>query len=427
MKCRRVSRLLSALCWLAAITPWEIHAAGPVTEVVGTGNSSIDIPAVQTAVDQGGEVRLKGAFSFDAPPTHALPPAFVAVAYPKATVLVSKSVAISGSGGDDEDRAVISAGTIPFYVLAPGASVRIERLRFVNPVAEAVLVSAAGGLTIASCRIEHVDPLSGFGSVGFELNTSGDIPTPANPGQPQNVSGPLLIANNEIDMTGGTATDNTVGIAVWSVGAAGGEVQAFITGNTITNFNEKGINIRRALGRVSIERNLVVSDTVQGAAPGESGIFVANLGSYLIADNVVRARWTFGQGYGIDVRTQARYPQWAITEATVVGNDIRMEAPASTDFGASSPSAGIDVFGNAQRNTIQGNSVRGHARTALLVTAQGGIASDNTFALNDVDEFDASVTDLTVDTGVMNTRIIGQGGSIEDLGMNTSVIPLAEF
>jgi hypothetical protein len=37
--------------------------------VVGTVNPNLDVPAVQAAVDQGGQVILKGHFSFDTPPT----------------------------------------------------------------------------------------------------------------------------------------------------------------------------------------------------------------------------------------------------------------------------------------------------------------------------------------------------------------------
>src|SRR5262249_26997656 len=43
------------------------------TVVVGTGDPDIDVPAVQAAVDQGGDVILQGHFSFDRPPTIPLP------------------------------------------------------------------------------------------------------------------------------------------------------------------------------------------------------------------------------------------------------------------------------------------------------------------------------------------------------------------
>src|SRR6516162_1306412 len=92
--------------------------AAAQTVVVGTGNPDIDVPAVQAAVDQGGEVVLKGHFSFDRSPTIPTLPA----GEPPAMVLVSKAVAISGARGDHDDDGEltsIQAGQIPFYVEAP--------------------------------------------------------------------------------------------------------------------------------------------------------------------------------------------------------------------------------------------------------------------------------------------------------------------
>ena len=47
----------------------SVATAGTQTVVVGTGDPDVDVPAVQAAVDQGGEVILQGHFSFDAEPT----------------------------------------------------------------------------------------------------------------------------------------------------------------------------------------------------------------------------------------------------------------------------------------------------------------------------------------------------------------------
>src|SRR5262252_4069430 len=78
-------------------------SAGAQTVVVGTGDPDIDVPAVQHAVDQGGEVILKGHFSFDRPPT--VPTPF----NEPAMVLVSKAVAISGAQGErGDDREMTS-------------------------------------------------------------------------------------------------------------------------------------------------------------------------------------------------------------------------------------------------------------------------------------------------------------------------------
>src|SRR6516165_8433971 len=58
--------------------------------VVGTGDPNLDVPAVQAAVDRGGQVILKGHFSFDRPPEKP------AGAVYERTVTVSKEVVISG-------------------------------------------------------------------------------------------------------------------------------------------------------------------------------------------------------------------------------------------------------------------------------------------------------------------------------------------
>ena len=61
------------------------------TVVIGTGNPVVDVPAIQAAVNLGGEVVLRRHFSFDTPPT--IPTALEAVGIPQATIPISKAVA----------------------------------------------------------------------------------------------------------------------------------------------------------------------------------------------------------------------------------------------------------------------------------------------------------------------------------------------
>src|SRR5262245_61668519 len=115
-------------------------------------------------------------------------------------VLVSKAVAISGTEDGDEERASIEAGTIPFYVDAPGACVEIQGLRFIRTKAGAIFVNSVSGLVIASCKLEGLDP-GGFGTgiaivTGLNLNAP---PNPMNPGRPENISGTLWIVDNDLD------------------------------------------------------------------------------------------------------------------------------------------------------------------------------------------------------------------------------------
>jgi hypothetical protein len=48
-------------------------ALAEATVVTGTGNPAVDVPAVQAAVNLGGDVVLSGHFSFDTPPTIPIP------------------------------------------------------------------------------------------------------------------------------------------------------------------------------------------------------------------------------------------------------------------------------------------------------------------------------------------------------------------
>src|SRR5215471_16065868 len=205
--------LLSVLAWAAC--------AAAKTVVVGTGNPDVDIPAVQTAVDRGGEVTLEGRFSFDRRPTVPTP-------LVPATISVSTAVVITGAR-----HARIEGGTIPFFVEAPGASVTIQALHFVRPKNSAILVDMVSGLTIASCAIEGIVPLPNTPNSGLWISTLGSkIPSPTQPGQPEKISGRLVITNNQIDAAGGTAADNVLGITVFGVGQSPDhEADIYVTGN----------------------------------------------------------------------------------------------------------------------------------------------------------------------------------------------------
>jgi hypothetical protein len=417
-----MKRICTTLCLLifAAIATIALaaSAAAQAVVVVGTGDPDIDVPAVQDAVDQGGEVILKGHFSFDRPPTKpSQVPGYMV------TVLVSKGAAISGAPDENGEMTSIEAGTVPFYVEAPGASVTIQGLRFIRPKSEAIAVSVVSGLVIASCKIEAVEPLAG-GSDGIGIYTTFNPPTPDHPGHPENVSGTLLIANNEIDVPG-TALDNTLGIIVFSVGVPGAEVELYVTGNIVTNSTERSINLYQIGGRAYIERNRITTSTFMGRANvafgrGTDVIHVTGTGSHLVAGNLVHSRWAAATG----IRVQGQAVEWPIRGAAVVDNDVNMEAPEGTVFDENS--AGIDIRGNAQDNVVLNNKIRGHARAGLVVAVNQltAVAANNHFVLNHFREFDASLAEVFVGEHVMNTLIVGPG-TVEDHGIGTVIVPVS--
>lgn len=387
------------------------------TVVIATGNPDVDVPAVQAAVDLGGKVVLSGHFSFDTAPT--IPTPLRALGFPPATILISKAVAINGTA-----HATIERGTIPFYVAARGASVSIQKVHFVSPSKSAIFVSAVSGLVIASCSIAGIAPLPNIQFSGISVGGSdmAVIPTPAQPGHPENISGTIVISNNDMNLIGGTVNDNVLGITAFSVGQAPDkEVDLYISGNKIKNITEPGINLRRISGRAHVERNVIITGTMssQRAAHPEA-IRAVNTGSYVIARNVIHSQWPDPNAIGIGLFSQFR--DWPLADAAVLDNDVTMSPPDGVQFG--DYSAGIEIRGFARNIFVGNNRIRGRARAAVAVDVfHGGIPGKTAFVRNRFGDFKASVAGVIVGNGVSGTVIRGQQGTVNNQGINTVILP----
>jgi hypothetical protein len=290
-------------------------------------------------------------------------------------------------------------------------------LRFIRPTGDAIYVYAVTGLVIASCKIEGIEPPTIGQTDGIDIAT-GDLPSPTNPGKPENISGTLLIVNNDIDLVGGTALNQVVGVLIFSVGVPGAEVEVYVSGNTIRNITEPAINLQRIVGRAYVERNVITTGSVAGSAARVQAIRVVKSGSYVIAHNSIDCGWPQAQGIGVF----SQIAEWPMERAVVVDNDVTMSPPEGTVF--KDRSAGISIEGFAQDNVVLDNRIRGRARAALLVAAfMGGIPDNNAFVLNRFDDFEAAAAEVVVEPGVMNTRIIGPG-TVKDDGVGTVIVPL---
>jgi hypothetical protein len=154
-------------------------------------------------------------------------------------------------------------------------------------------------------------------------------------------------------------------------------------------------------------------------------IRVANIGSYLIAHNSIDCGWA-PQAQGIGVFSQ--YAEWPMQGALVVDNVVTMSPPEGSVF--NKYSAGIWLGGFAQGNVVQDNSIRGRSGAALAAdNFRGagplvGTPANNAFVLNRLDHFEASVADIFVDDGVLNTLIVGQG-TVADHGVGTVILPVS--
>ena len=388
--------------------------------VTGTGNPTVDIPAVQAAVNQGGQVVLKGHFCFDAPPTVVeLPYAGGAIS---GMVLVSKAVDISGIQDEQGEMTSIEGGTDPFYVEAPGARVTIQGLHFMHSKVYAIRVVAVSGIVIAANRIEGVGPTTSAVSA-ITVATSVGPPSPSNPGQPENISGTLSIENNEIDVQGTSAGTNSLGIVVFAVGRTPDkEADIYVSGNKIRNITEPAINVYVVGGRVHVERNVLTTGAVAGPAANPHAIRIVGPGSYLIAHNSIDCGWASGGAAGIHVQGRA-LPEPPEARAIVVDNDVTMSAPEGTVFGDGS--AGIEVTGFAQGNVVLNNRIRGRANFALSVAVQNnGVPENTSFIMNDLLDFTSARADVFVATGATNTIVVGGQNAVEDHGVGTVIVPV---
>jgi hypothetical protein len=403
-------------------------AAAQDITLVGTGDSTVDVPAVQAAVDQGGRVVLNGHFSFDAPPTVAETTAGFVGSPALGMIRISKSVAISGALDDQGQMPVVEAGTNPFYIDAQGAHVSIDGLHFLHSKGPAIRVVAAGGLVFSSNRIEGIASAGGNTS-GILIGTTGSTPPTADLlGQAGSVSGTLWIANNDIDIQ---AQDghNYLGIVVFGAGKSPDqEVDLYISGNRVANSNERPINIYGVGGRVYIERNAITTTGGAGANVLPSGdvIHIVGPGSFLIAHNTIDCQWTSGLQAGIRLTTTVGL---AVSHAVVVDNDVNMSAPADTKFGVTS--AAIEVRGAGDGNMVLNNRIRGRANFALSVAGSAPGAADSigapqntVFLMNDLTKFASAQADVFVDASAANTIAVGGQSNVEDHGAGTVIVPV---
>ena len=380
--------------------------------IIGTGDAARDVPAIQAAADRGGDIILKGRFSFAISPTKPIAPLLASGWYPAAAeILISKAVNLAGVRDARGEMATIESGTIPFYVDAPGARVTIRGLHFIRPTQSAILVRAVRGLEISSSRIEGLVPFS-IGAGGISINTRGEMPLPSSPGNPENVSGHLLIAHNEIDGTGGTSRAPTAGITVFSVGQSPSrEVDLYIIANHISNTTAPTINIRRVHGRVRVVGNTL--QTSPETVGDVDGVRLVNGGSILMANNTVECKWPNAAG----IQVFSPFPEWPTEQVIVEDNAVLMSPSPGAALGDFS--AGISIRGFAHGIVIRHNSIRGRARTGLSMYAfRGGVPADNAFIDNRLDRFEATVADIFVGSGVARGHIVGPG-SVSDQGTAT--------
>lgn len=385
--------------------------------VTGTGVASIDVPAVQNAVDNASadgptRIDLRGTFAFDK------------------SVTIKSWAAIYGLDPSG-NQAIIQGGQNPFVVDSSNQPVAITGVHFVNSKESAIRIKSVNGLRITNCTIDPVIPITPPTNPGF--NTASGILAASTA---QGIAGKILINSNHLDITDPTtvANDPTARTAGIQFVLAAQTIRADITiseNNTVKNVTAHGIVLRDITGTATVQGNLI-KPGAHGAriTTGDSfvdGIMCQGKGEYLITDNRIDCDYENSAG----IRLQSTSATVPLTKAVIKDNRIKMSTPSGASNG--SESAGIEIRRNCTSNTISNNTLQGDARAvfSLLTDVVGSnklSPTDNSFLDNDHKSFKAAQADIFVGAEVKNTKIErGTGGKLWDDGQNTDVQPQGNY
>jgi Right handed beta helix region len=374
-----------------------------MSDVIGQNNATVDVPAVQQAVEAGGTVVLHGTFNF----VNARLPGPLG----SQVILVTSGVTIRG-----QDATILGGGSdapggqqAVFLIDAPGGDVTIEGLRFVNPHNAAIRVRRSGNLTIAKCQVDGMTP-SQVATPGGVQNAALAIHLPGGS------VGAVSILENRFQI-GGTANDSIGGIIM-----TGPADRLLVADNRITGTTSHGMDLRDVKGPARVERNIVETGTVgRSGLPGQfvDALRLIGSGEYVVERN------QFDCGF----ENAAVVRLGATKNAVIRQNEMRASVPEGNAPGLQS--AGVQVEGSANGNEILENRIKGRGRAAISVifsdfqldkpTGTDGNPSATKFQGNNIQQFAPTVATVEIGAVAKNTTIDGGSGTLIDNGIGTVV------
>ena len=169
-----------------------------------------------------------------------------------------------------------------------------------------------------------------------------------------------------------------------------------------------GIDLRDIGGKAQINHNRIRIDNSDrtGDPPTRfvDGIRCLGAGACSILGNRIESHHPNSSG----VRLQA------VAGAIVEDNSIQMTPPRGLTPGAQS--SGVQLIDDSKRNLVGRNRVSGAALTAFSISGP-----DNVLVLNRHPGFAPSFVDTEIGEGAVRTVVVGESGSISDLGTGSVV------
>jgi hypothetical protein len=421
-------------------------------EVEGTGIYPNDVIKVQTAVNGGGNILLKGTFNFGNWTFFTIPP-FVSPTGPLG-VSINNDVAIHGetdrngrpltriNGGFFSFYSplpkISSSSVLPFtYVLPdplpPGPKITIQGIHFDGALWTPIHLAYTSGATVSGNKITNCIP---YGPWSFDpaypdkfaLN-AGIVVGPwfaqngISPGRVYRegaVTGLFKINNNDIDLENSIpATTLGQGIFVnWGTG-----ITAKISDNTIANVSRNSIEVLdnhkvNGKGSVVVEGNDITTSEVGIPYPGPTtpngivfgwwldtvGYDPDNNGLHVVMHNSIRTKGNTSVG----IMAMA-------DESLVLNNKIASEGAAAI---------GLAVGGShclIAHNKMEGTGNYAINVTPVALNAMKLDASYNFFQGNNYNLFDEALYDIHFAKGANHNILVGHSGSVSDEGADNSI------
>lgn len=379
--------------------------AKPPTVVEGTGDPDTDWWAVQSAVDTGGKVLLKGTFNFGvAPPTIH-------------TVIITNDVKIFGEKDNKgEPLTKITGGSSTFLTMPPlpapdppaqippGPKIEIRNIHFDGALFTPLHFSYISGAVISGNKITNVVPLEvpqtptmpdfpKYWHVGIAFWTGPFYTEGLLPGA---LTGTLIFKNNQVDMDmGDFLPSETMGQGIFAVLTWGATFE--VKGNTFTNASVNGIEFldnfidENGNGSIIIKNNRVTVPTESPPWPsdnGPNGIIAGWFNFPFGAENPDFYSEVLIKGNYVEMQggLSKPYPETAIVllqdEVVTKNNHIVL---GGTPFG-------VGIYQNGSYGMVKNNRIEGWGYCAMWAARSDFIeegGNNNTFRNNKIKNFNS--------------------------------------
>ena len=364
--------------------------------VYPTGTHPTDVYNVQAAVDQGGTVLLK------AKNADGQPMAFEFGSY--GGFNITKDVTIFGERSGSA-MTTIRGGWAPAVCLEP-VYLAVRGIHFEGPRSCAIYIGASAGADLSSNVITGVigTPMTP------EIMKGQGIWIVALGGNPDAISGSIVIADNTIE---DVDAENGYGLALFCFGA-----EMTIVGNHISGMNVAGILAVYNTETVCVMDNIIVPGPEQypGDYSGGVGIWGAcSLGGdyYFARNNIICENPEAG---GIVVMEPYFLP-----EVVVERNHVTVDG---------SWWGGIELVDGVSGAYVGQNRIDGQNAYAIGVWAwyfPEVPMANNVFQGNNVSLFTANFAEYFLDVPTQNTVVLGDSGTVVDLGSGNRVTGLTRM